>query len=126
MSTFREQLSQLRRHPGVLDVVAVGRDGLVIDAGAREPGAGEPGAGEPTAEAVAALTPGVMAAAELLAEAAGAGSLRAVVVEGAAGYATVIALTHEVVVVVALRALGDAGAVIAEARAARGALSAAV
>lgn len=118
--TLREQLSRIRQRPGVVAAVAVGRDGLVIDTDA----AG--GAGEDRSEHLAALTPGLVAAAEMLADAAGAGALRSAVIEGATGYLVVLALTRDVAGLVALAPHADAGALIADTRGARAVLAAAL
>ncbi len=138
MSSFRDQLRALQAHPGVRAVVAAGRDGLLIDhaasTGARADAAplaadaAHPDAGDVTyAEHLAALAPGLVAAADMLADANGGGGLRSVVVESAEGLVVALPVTADVTVLAAIDAAhAEAAAAIGRVRAERGALSGAV
>ena len=67
MSSLRDQLRALHAHPAVRAVVAAGRDGLLIDhaAGGGADGSDVDGGADPgAAEHLAALAPGLVAAAE--------------------------------------------------------------
>ena len=127
MSSFRDQLRALQAHPGVRAVVAAGRDGLLIDHA--------PDAELGAAEHLAALAPGLIAAAEMLADAranAAAGSsggagLRSVVVESDEGVIVALPVTPDVTVLAAIEAVhAGAAAAIGRVRAERGALAGSV
>lgn len=90
MANLRDLVHRVHATPGVTGAVVVGRDGLVIDAGGMEPA---------VADHVAALAPGLVAAAEMVADAAGAGEARAAVIEGAAGVVLAMPLSREVMLV---------------------------
>jgi predicted regulator of Ras-like GTPase activity (Roadblock/LC7/MglB family) len=111
MADLRELVRLVRATPGVGGAVAVGRDGLLIDAAGLVNG---------TAEHVAALAPGLLAAADMLADAGRAGDVRAVVVEGASGVLLAMPLSRDVALVAALEAGGEgAGAALHALRGAR-------
>lgn len=127
-STFRDQLRALHAHPGVRTVVAAGRDGLLIDHAADESAEGL-GVSPDAAEHLAALAPGLVAAAAALAQAdpAADGPVRSVVVESDAGLLVALPVSPEVTVVVAIDAAhADAAAAVGRVRGERGALAGAV
>lgn len=141
MSSFREQLRALQAHPGVRTVVAAGRDGLLIDHAAGDAAAGDT-AGDAAApdmppsgtsgddlahaEHLAALAPGLVAAADMLAEARG-GGLRSVVVESADGLLVALPVTPDVTVLAAIDAAhAEAAAAVGRVRGERSALAGAV
>ncbi len=93
MANLRELVHRVRATPGVAGAAVVGRDGLVIDA------AGLDGA---AADHVAALAPGLVAASEMLADAAGAGDVRAVVVEGVERMVMALPLSRDVMLLAAV------------------------
>lgn len=131
MSSFRDQLRALHAHPAVRAVVAAGRDGLLIDhAGAGGADAPDVAAGtDPgAAEHLAALAPGLVAAAEALARAEdGSGEVRSVVVELGGALLVALPVTAEVTVVAAVDAAHDeAAAAVGRVRGERGALAGAV
>lgn len=126
MSSLRDQLHALHAHPGVRAVVAAGRDGLLIDR-ADGDGAGDDGADALAgAEHLAALAPGLVAAAERLTAADG-GGLRSVVVESADALLVALPVSDEVTVLVAIDpAHADAASSLGRVRGERGALAGAV
>ncbi|GJG87590.1 hypothetical protein tb265_27710 [Gemmatimonadetes bacterium T265] len=135
MLSFRDQLRALQAHPGVRAVVAAGRDGLLIDhAGASAAPDGvdaehAAAAEDETAfaEHLAALAPGLVAAADMLADAHGGGGLRSVVVESADGLLVALPVTPDVTVVAAIDAAHEAAAhAIGRVRGERNALAGAV
>jgi CheY-like chemotaxis protein len=99
MANLRDLVTRVHATPGVVSTAVVGRDGLVIDA------AGLDGA---EADHVAALAPGLVAAAEMLADASASGTVRAVVVEGAERVLLAMPLSTEVTLL-AVVAGGDVG-----------------
>lgn len=129
MSSFRDQLRALQAHPAVRAVVAAGRDGLLIDhaAGAAAPDV-DAGADPGAAEHLAALAPGLVAAAEALARAEdGSGEVRSVVVELGGALLVALPVTAEVTVLAAVDAAHDeAAAAVGRVRGERGALAGAV
>ncbi len=133
MPSFRDQLRALQAHPGVRAVVAAGRDGLLIDHAVGEHTAAASDAPQPVdpaayAEHLAALAPGLVMAAEMLADADGVASgLRSVVVESGVGLLVALPVTPEVTVLAAIDAAhADAGAAIGHVRSERGALAGSV
>jgi predicted regulator of Ras-like GTPase activity (Roadblock/LC7/MglB family) len=117
MANFRDLVQRVRATPGVAGAAVVGRDGLVIDAA---------GLDAATADHVAALAPGLVAAAEMFADANAAGEVRAVVVEGATAVLLAMPCSREVTLVAAVPADGDAraaGEALHALRRARGALA---
>jgi predicted regulator of Ras-like GTPase activity (Roadblock/LC7/MglB family) len=100
MANLRDLVHRVHATPGVVSTAVVGRDGLVIDA------AGLDGA---EADHVAALAPGLVAAAEMLADASASGTVRAVVVEGADRVLLAMPLSTEVTLL-AVVAGGDVDA----------------
>ena len=124
MASFREQLRALQAHPGVRAVVAAGRDGLLIDHAAGE----GTDAGAAHAEHLAALAPGLVAAAGRLADADGtAGGLRSVVVESGDGLLVALPVTPDVTILAAIDpAHIDAAAAIGHVRSERMTLAGAV
>jgi predicted regulator of Ras-like GTPase activity (Roadblock/LC7/MglB family) len=105
MANLRDLVHRVHATPGVVSTAVVGRDGLVIDA------AGLDGA---EADHVAALAPGLVAAAEMLADASASGTVRAVVVEGAERVLLAMPLSTEVTLL-AVVAGGDVDAAHASA-----------
>jgi predicted regulator of Ras-like GTPase activity (Roadblock/LC7/MglB family) len=101
MANLRDLVHRVHATPGVLGAAAVGRDGLVIEAEGLDGAA---------ADHAAALAPGLIAAAEMLADASAAGEVRAVVVEGVRGVVLGMPLTPEVLLVATVTAAGDADA----------------
>ncbi len=100
-------------------VVAAGRDGLLIDHA--------PEHDLSASEHLAALAPGLVAAAEMLADTQGGSGLRSVVVESGAGILVALPVTPDVTVVAAIDAAhGGAAAAIGHVRGERGALAGAV
>jgi predicted regulator of Ras-like GTPase activity (Roadblock/LC7/MglB family) len=67
MANLRELVTRVHATPGVTGAAAVGRDGLLIDAAGLDAG---------DADHVAALAPGLIAAAEMLSDAGAAGGVR--------------------------------------------------
>lgn len=123
MSSFRDQLRALQAHPGVRAVVAAGRDGLLIDHAAVASD------GTEAAEHLAALAPGLVAAAAALAEANPevGGGVRSVVVESAGELLVALPVSTEVTVIAAIDAAhADAAAAVGRVRSERGALAGAV
>lgn len=107
MASLRDLVHLVQATPGVAGAAVVGRDGLVIDVAGLDAG---------TADHVAALAPGLVAAAEMLSDAAAAGVVRAVAIEGARGVLLAMPLSGEVTLVAALEgATDDAGARTGEA-----------
>lgn len=117
MPTLRDLVTAVQRRPGVAAALVVGRDGLLVEV------AGMPPA---DAEALAALAPGLAAAAGMLGDAAGQGALTAAVLEYVGGLVAAITLPHDVLLVALLAADAEAGPVIQELRRSRGALGALV
>lgn len=124
MPSFRDQLRALQAHPGVRAVVAAGRDGLLIDHTAAD----DADRAAAHAEHLAALAPGLVMAAEMLADAdGGASGLRSVVVESAHGLLVALPVTPEVTVLAAIDPEhADAPAAIGHVRGERGSLAGAV
>lgn len=123
MSTFRDQLRALQTYPGVRAVVAAGRDGLLIDHAAGD-GQGGAGAEAALAEHLAALAPGLVAAADMLADASQGGGLRSVVVEAAGNVVVALPISPEVTVLAAVDAEHQqAGETIGHLRGERAALA---
>jgi predicted regulator of Ras-like GTPase activity (Roadblock/LC7/MglB family) len=112
MANLRDIVHRVHTTPGVTGAAVVGRDGLVIDAAGLAPAA---------ADHVAALAPGLIAAAEMLSDAGAAGGVRAVVVEGAAGVVVAMPLSGEVTLVATVDgpAAGAAGDALYALRSAR-------
>ena len=114
MADLRDIVRSIEATPGVSGAAAVGRDGLLIDVAGLEP---------TDAEHVAALAPGLIAAAGAVAAAAPLGELRAVAVEGVRGVLMALPLSTEVTVVALLDTAGGeerAGAALYALRRARG------
>lgn len=114
MADLRALVRSVHSSPGVRAAVAAGRDGLLIDAAGVEPA---------QAEHLAALAPGLTAAAAQLAEAAAHGAVQALVVEGAEGVLVALPLSGDVTVVAVVggasddaQAVGDAVAALRAAR----------
>jgi predicted regulator of Ras-like GTPase activity (Roadblock/LC7/MglB family) len=103
MAHPREIVQRVHATPGVAGAAVVGRDGLVIDAAGLDADA---------ADHVAALAPGLVAAAEMLADAGAAGEVRAVVVEGAERVVLAMPLSPEVTLVAAVGGPDGAGEVL--------------
>ena len=119
MSSLREQLRALHAQPGVGAVIAAGRDGLLIDHA--------PDGVVGDAEHLAALAPGLVAAADRLADAHAAGVLRSVVVETADGILIALPVSPDVVILAAIDpAHAAAAAAIGHVRGEHAALGAAV
>jgi predicted regulator of Ras-like GTPase activity (Roadblock/LC7/MglB family) len=110
MANLRELVSRVHATPGVTGAAAVGRDGLLIDAAGLDAG---------QADHVAALAPGLIAAAEMLSDAGAAGGVRAVVVEGAERVVLAMPLSGDVTLVAAVRVADDAGEALHALRRAR-------
>ena len=100
MANLRDLVHRVHATPGVVGAAVVGRDGLVIDAAGLDGG---------TADHVAALAPGLIAAAEMLSDAGAAGEVRAVVVEGADRAVLAMPLSRDVTLVAAVAAGSDGG-----------------
>ncbi len=113
MPHLRDIVHRVHATPGVTGAAVIGRDGLVIDVAGLDAAA---------ADHVAALAPGLVAAAEMLADAGAAGAVRAVVVEGEARVMLAMPLSREVTLVAAVAAAEGAGADGAGAPDAGGAL----
>ncbi len=138
MSSFRDQLRALQAHPGIRAVVAAGRDGLLIDQAVGSVDALPPTGLSPTgpsdeadplayAEHLAALAPGLVAAADMLADAHGSGGLRSVVIESADGLLVALPITPDVTVLAAIDAAhAEAANAIGRVRRERGTLAGAV
>lgn len=107
MPTIRELVRALRQRDGVSAVVVLGRDGLVIDAQAA------PGM---DADALAALVPPIVAAAEELGRHQEAGRLTTTVLEFERGYAIASILGLDAVLVVLTGADADVGPLLYELR----------
>jgi predicted regulator of Ras-like GTPase activity (Roadblock/LC7/MglB family) len=101
MPHLRDIVHRVHATPGVTGAAVIGRDGLVIDVAGLDAAA---------ADHVAALAPGLVAAAEMLADAGGAGPVRAVVVEGEARVMLAMPLSREVTLVAAVAAAEETGA----------------
>lgn len=94
LSVFDEAFQTLQAHPGVEQILLAGRDGLVI----RQ--AGAPG---PHADRIAAMLPGLAAAAGELGGAAGHGPMRTAVFDFDGGVAMVAPVGTEAVLAVLVR-----------------------
>ena len=110
MANLRELVTRLHATPGVTGAAAVGPDGLLIDAAGLDAG---------DADHVAALAPGLIAAAEMLADAGAAGGVRAVLVEGAERVVLAMPLSSDVTLVAAVGVADDAGEALHALRRAR-------
>ncbi len=122
MSSFRDQLRALQAHPGVRAVVAAGPDGLLIDHAAAESDGDSA-----RAEHLAALAPGLVAAAHQLAGAGTGDGVRAVVVEVERELLVALPVTPDVTVLATIDAShADAAAAVGRVRGERGTLAAAV
>lgn len=99
MASLREVVRLVRSTPGVMGAAAAGRDGLLIDAD---------GLDAATADHVAALAPGLTASAEMLADAAGSGEVRAVALEGDRGLVLAMPLSRDVTLVALVDGADDA------------------
>jgi predicted regulator of Ras-like GTPase activity (Roadblock/LC7/MglB family) len=107
MPTIRELVRALRQRDGVDAVVVLGRDGLVIDSQSA------PGI---DAEALAALAPPIVAAAEELGRHQEAGRLTTTVLEFEQGYAVASILGLDAVLVVLAGQDAEIGPLLYELR----------
>lgn len=98
MADLRDLVRSVHGTPGVVGAAVVGRDGLLIDVA---------GLAASDAEHVAALAPGLTAAAAALADAAPVGPVRAVVIEGDRGVLLAMPLSAEVTLVALLAPAAD-------------------
>lgn len=91
MSSIETALQSLRGHPGVEEVLVLGRDGLLIQ---------HTGDGRIDAETVSAMVPGLVQAASALGGAAGKGAAATVVLRLERGVALVEALSADLLLAV--------------------------
>ena len=117
MPTLRDLVQALHRRPGVAGVVVLGRDGLLVEVAGLAPA---------DAERVAAMAPGLLAAADALGEASGRGALATAVLEHAGGLTVACTLGREVAVLAQLVPDTDPSPLVAEVRRSRAALAALV
>jgi len=93
MASLRDLVHLVHATPGVDGAAVVGRDGLVIDVAGLDAG---------TADHVAALAPGLVAAAEMLLDAEAGGEVRAIAIEGTLGVVLAMPLSRVVTLIAAL------------------------
>ncbi len=107
MPTIRDLVGALRQREGVDAAIVLGRDGLLIDSSA-----------EPSidADAIAALVPSVVAAADELGRGTGRASVTTAVLEYPAGFAIVSTLTSEAILLVLARSGAHVGRLLFELR----------
>jgi uncharacterized protein len=117
MSPLETVLRSLRAHPGVEDVLVLGRDGLLIQ---------HLGSGGTDAETLSAMVPGLTRAASELGRAAGKGDAGTVVLRLERGVAVVEELSPDLFLALVLT--GDVGfaSLLREVRERRGELAALV
>lgn len=107
MPSIRELVTALAAREGVEAAVVLGRDGLVIDASSVV---------EADAEAMAAMVPSVLAAAEEFGTHGGNGELRTGILEFADRVAVVSALSSDAALLVLARPTANLGALLYELR----------
>ncbi len=107
MPTIRELVAALRERDGVDAAVVLGRDGLVIDAD---------GTTALDADALAALVPPVVGAADSMGAHSGRGPLVTAILEHEGGIAIVSVLTLEAVLLVLTRESAHVGPLLFELR----------
>jgi predicted regulator of Ras-like GTPase activity (Roadblock/LC7/MglB family) len=117
MPTLRDLVQTLVQRPGVSAALVFGRDGLLVEVAGLE---------RPSAEPLAALAPGLLAAADALGRAAGRGALVTAVLEHGDALAVASALTHDVALLVLLAPGSEPGTIVHELRRARAGLAALV
>lgn len=114
MPTIRDVVQALARRDGVDAVIVLGRDGLTIDAQARD-------ALDP--EGLAALIPPVIAACDKLGGAASRGGFGTGIVEFSHGTVLLAELTSETVLAIVFRPSTNLGGLLYEIRRHRGAIA---
>lgn len=107
MPTIRDVVSALSRRAGVDAVIVVGRDGLTIDAQARD---------GLDADSLAALVPSLVDTCSRLGSAAGRGSFGTGLVEYSEGLALVTELTPDAILAIFFKANTNVGTLLYELR----------
>lgn len=114
MPTIRDVVQALSRRDGVEAVIVLGRDGLTIDASARD---------GLDSDGLAALVPSVAAACNRLGTAAGRGDFSGTVVEFGGGMMVVSVLSPDVLLAVVTAAGANIGPLLFELHHHRGAMA---
>jgi predicted regulator of Ras-like GTPase activity (Roadblock/LC7/MglB family) len=111
MPTIRELVAAIAQRDGVEAAIVLGHDGLLIDGSATS---------ALDAERLAALTPGIVAAATDFGNEAHRGSVVSAVLEYQSGFALVTPLSADALLLVLLRPSGNVGSLLYELRSHRG------
>jgi len=111
MPTIRELVNAIAQRDGVEAAIVLGHDGLLIDGRT---------SGSLDAEPLAALTPGIVAAAAEFGGAAGKGVFVSAVLEFDRGMALLTSLTADALLVVVVQPSANVGSLLYELRSHRG------
>ncbi len=107
MPTIRELVNAIAQREGVEAAIVLGHDGLLIDGSTT---------GDLDAELLAALTPGIVAAAAEFAAVANRGALLSAVMEFNRGIALLSSLTADAVLLVLINPSANVGSLLYELR----------